>query len=426
VVNAVNLFRGVAMYRKSILVVLSALVLLQLAGCTSEEESPAGPGEPGTVVIDAEPDILDAPWDITGPGSYSGSGTGDSTMINMSPGSYTISWGTVSGWIAPDGETQTLAAEGTVTFSGTYTEEGYPPITWILVPAGSFTMGTPMEELGHYWDESPMHTVILTHAFYIQSTEVTNQQYIELAQWAVDQGLATATDTMVFDNMDSSEEWLLDLRTTSQIAFSDGKFSLKEVGGETRPNNPVQHVTWYGAVAYCDWLSIKNGTPRAYDHDTWECNENEPYSATGYRLPTEAEWEYACRTGTSTAFANGPITERFCGLDPVLDEIGWYCGNTFDSYGHPVAQKIPNAWGLYDMHGNIWEWCNDWYREDYYSACGNPATDPVGASSAYSRRVLRGGNWQHAAEICRSGDRNSYQPIIRHRYIGFRPVRSRL
>jgi hypothetical protein len=108
------------MLKKSTMVVLSVLMLLLFAGCESDEDpTEPTPSEPGTVEIDAEPDALDAPWDLTGPGNYSGSGAGDSTLSDMTPGTYTISWGAVSGWTAPAGDAKTLTAEGTVTFSGT-------------------------------------------------------------------------------------------------------------------------------------------------------------------------------------------------------------------------------------------------------------------------------------------------------------------
>jgi formylglycine-generating enzyme required for sulfatase activity len=369
------------------------------------------------------PDTLDAPWSLAGPDGYSGSGSGDSTLAGMTPGSYTVTWGDVTGWIKPAGQTNTLGSDEVLTFSGTYTEEGATPPGFVLIPAGTFTMGSPLDELGAYSDEHPQHSVHLGHAFYLQTKEVTNQQYLEMAQWAVDHGRAAATDSSLVDVLQGSTEELLDLDAPScEIAFSSGTFSLKDVGHGINPDHPVQNVTWYGAVAYCDWLSMFHGIPRAYDHDTWECNGNNPYVDGGYRLPTEAEWEYACRSGASTAFANGPITERFCGFDPVLDAIGWYCGNS-GGWSHPGGQKAANAWGLYDMHGNVWEWCNDWYRDDQYSSGEN--TNPVGPTSG-TRRVLRGGNWLHGAETCRCADRDSYQPVIRQRYIGFRVAKAKL
>jgi formylglycine-generating enzyme required for sulfatase activity len=136
-----------------------------------------------------------------------------------------------------------------------------------------------------------------------------------------------------------------------------------------------------------------------------------------YRLPTEAEWEYACRAGTTTAFANGDITELKCGHDPNLAAMGCYCGNSGDKT-HPVAQKKPNAWGLYDMHGNVWEWCDDWYGN--YS--NSHVTDPKGPSSGRSR-VLRGGYWSHYAGYCRSAIRSGCSPGGRSSGVGFRIAR---
>ena len=121
-----------------------------------------------------------------------------------------------------------------------------------------------------------------------------------------------------------------------------------------------------------------------------------------YSLPTEAQWEYAARAGSTTAFYNGGITELYCGYDPNLDAIGWYCYKT-DYETHSVAGKAPNAWGLYDMSGNVWEWCQDWYASDYYS--NSPTDNPQGPSTG-SSRVYRGGSWHDYAQYCRSANRN--------------------
>jgi formylglycine-generating enzyme required for sulfatase activity len=137
----------------------------------------------------------------------------------------------------------------------------------------------------------------------------------------------------------------------------------------------------------------------------------------GYRLPTEAEWEYAARAGTQTAFHTGGITDTVCN-DPNLDAAGWYCGNSGDRT-HRVGEKQANAWGLYDMHGNVFEWVQDWYAE--YPA--GAAVDPVGpAAGVY--RVTRGGPWGSNAQYARAADRNGYSPVNRGNYIGFRPARS--
>jgi formylglycine-generating enzyme required for sulfatase activity len=275
----------------------------------------------------------------------------------------------------------------------------------------TFTMGSPATELGRRSDET-QHQVTLMRGVYVQTTEVTNQQYMELAQWAYDHGYATATSASLSDNLDGSTEILKYLGTGDyEMTFSAGVFSC------INPTHPVKYVTWYGSVAYCDWLSLQQGLPRAYDHGTWQCNGGSPHTAVGYRLPTEAEWEYACRGGSTTAFANGAITQLGCDLDPNLDPMGWYCGNA-GGWTHPVAQKTPNAWGLYDMHGNEWEWSNDWY-----GTYGGTVTDPVGPGAG-SDRVIRGGDWLNYALGCRSAFRYSYLPSYAYYSLGFRPVRS--
>ena len=137
----------------------------------------------------------------------------------------------------------------------------------------------------------------------------------------------------------------------------------------------------------------------------------------GYRLPTESEREYACRAGTQTAFWNGDCTEPE-GKDRHLDQVGWYNKNS-GGKTHPVGQKPANPWGLYDMHGNVWEWCQDWYG----SYPNGSVTDPVGPSTG-SYRVMRGGSWSFNARYCRSAYRYYYSPGIRFISVGVRLARS--
>ena len=136
-----------------------------------------------------------------------------------------------------------------------------------------------------------------------------------------------------------------------------------------------------------------------------------------YRMPTEAEWEYACRAGSRAAFTNGTISQLKCGHDPNLDRVGWYCGNAKDET-QPVAQKEPNIWGLYDMHGNAWEWCQDWYEESPSGSNINPKGPASGTS-----KVFRGGGWGLTARSCRSAFRDNYAPDLKCKLLGFRLVR---
>jgi sulfatase modifying factor 1 len=177
--------------------------------------------------------------------------------------------------------------------------------------------------------------------------------------------------------------------------------------------NPVEQVRWSDAVKFCNKRSELEGLRPCYDLKTWKCD----FDADGYRLPTEAEWEYACRAGTSTAY--------FFGDDPSkLGDYAWFDKN---SGGHPrpVAQKQPNAWGLYDVCGNLWEWCNDFYKVDYYKE--SPPTDPKGPDTGQTK-VVRGGAWRFSAERCRSAYRYNENPgyadvCFGYDIYGFRCVR---
>jgi formylglycine-generating enzyme required for sulfatase activity len=147
----------------------------------------------------------------------------------------------------------------------------------------------------------------------------------------------------------------------------------------------------------------------------WRLNQLE--GAEKYRLPTEAEWEYACRAGSATAFSSGGITELECGHDPNLDVVAWFCGNS-DKKTRPVGRKNPNAWGLYDMHGNVSEFCHDWYGE--YP--DGEVTDPTGPASGLDRMV-RGGGVDTQARHCRAGCRGALAPDAMGYDVGFRLVR---
>jgi formylglycine-generating enzyme required for sulfatase activity len=164
----------------------------------------------------------------------------------------------------------------------------------------------------------------------------------------------------------------------------------KNASRHKNPKNPVEQVTWTGAARFCNARSLKEGLTPCYDTNTWECD----FSATGYRLPTEAEWEYACRAGSTTQYYYGDNPEE-------LKSYAWFETNS-DGHPHPVAQRKPNAWNLFDMAGNVWEWCNDYYSAKYYRV--SPEDNPRGPKEG-EKRVLKGGAWSTTAASCTSWSR---------------------
>jgi formylglycine-generating enzyme required for sulfatase activity len=229
-------------------------------------------------------------------------------------------------------------------------------MAFVLIPAGIFVMGSPEYEPGRYADEMK-HEVTISLGFYLQTTPVTQ------GQW--------------------------------QAVMGHNPASIVQAGTDL----PVAGINWRDCQEFIKkFNALEEGT---------------------YRLPSEAEWEYACRAGSYTSLANGELINNYCELDPSLDEIGWYCGNC-DRRLHPVGQKAPNAWGFYDMHGNVAEWCQDWYSA--YPELAQ--TDPTGAISGPGR-VVRGGSWFSSAKNCRSAARYYWPPQSRDQLqvLGFRLVK---
>jgi formylglycine-generating enzyme required for sulfatase activity len=216
----------------------------------------------------------------------------------------------------------------------------------VLIPAGSFTMG---DSAGRD-DETP-HRVSV-RAFYLDKYPVTQELY----------------------------EKVMGVNPSKRKA----------------PQNPVERTQWTDGVRFCNRCSELEGLTPCYDLTTWQCN----FDADGYRLPTEAEWEYACRAGGTGKYCFGDA-------DRELPQYAWFKPHS-QGKPQPVGQKRPNRWGLYDMHGNVWQWCHDWYGAIYYAE--SPAEDPHGPASGQTR-VLRGGAWDCTAEKCRAAYRHKEFPV---------------
>ena len=241
-----------------------------------------------------------------------------------------------------------------------------------LVPAGTFVMGADNEG----YDERPSHKVYVD-SFYMDKYEVTQEEY---------------------------------QRVTGKSS------SIYEPG----QNMPVTGVSWNDAARYCNKKSLREGLEPCYNEKNWSCD----FSKNGYRLPTEAEWEYACKAGSSGKYCCGNDKEK-------LKEYAWHNSNSpvwtssqgetyLQNKAHPVGLKRPNNFGLYDMHGNVWEWCNDWFHPGYYSQ--SPEKNPVGPRKS-KYRVLRGCDWNCTPNDCRASKRARGLPDYKFLPYGFRCVR---
>ena len=249
---------------------------------------------------------------------------------------------------------------------------------FVWIPAGRFMLGSSTGEEGHARNEL-WHRVTLTKGFYLGVREVTRGEF---AQFAKATGYRTQAESEGGGRFWTGGRW-----------NSDPSINWKKPEFDQSDDHPVVCISWNDAVAFAHWLSVQDREGR------------------NYRLPTEAEWEYACRAGTETAYCSGDDLD-------ALKNVGWcsYDGR-WNSAGctKPVGQFQANAWGLYDMHGNAYEWCHDWMGE--YSAADQ--VDPEGPAEG-TARVLRGGSWGRDPLCCRSACRNGHEPSARDHHLGFR------
>lgn len=393
------------------LAALAAAALLLCSGCSSDDCS-CPQEDTGSVMVNPAPDTISASWLLASADGGATAGSGDQTVSELADGDYTLNWGDVPGWITPPAETKTLVAGETLTFNGTYIPDTAMSTFELVTPLDVFVMGSPDNEAGR-GDEEVEHPVLLSTPYYIFSTEVTNQQYAELAQWAYDNDHCTVSGNSLLDALDGSTEVLLNMADSDcEISFSGVVFTV-EAGKGT---HPVKEVTWFGAVAYCDWLSLRAGWPRAYDHANWTCNDGDPYTAVGYRLPTDSEWEYAARYDDERIYPWGDESPN-CSLANFFPED--YCVGSTTSVGIYPAAPVIEGEGLYDMAGNVWEWCNDWAQCDLGTT---PESDPTGPISG-TKRVLRGGYWVGSGAALRCAFRSSRDPSSSSAY-GIRLARS--
>jgi len=249
----------------------------------------------------------------------------------------------------------------------------------VHISSGTYTMGSNSGES----DEKPPHQVTISYDFEIGKYEVSNQEFVKFLNDVV------SVESKWFEDKSQNDN--------SHIIKSGSSYSV-ESDYET---HPVIEVSWFGAKAYAKWLSQKIGR--------------------NYRLPTEAEWEFVARAGTQSKWSFGDSKSD-------LKDYAWYAENAYDKgeahnyYGiHQVGTKKSNQWGVYDMYGNVWEWCEDWYLEGYKSSSLNGS---VNQPQNKNKKVLRGASWVYDADHTRSAYRNTYFPTFRNYNIGFRLQRT--
>jgi formylglycine-generating enzyme required for sulfatase activity len=287
--------------------------------------------------------------------------------------------------------------------------EPSPAPAMTAIPAGTFTMGSPQSERDRVGYQEPARRVTLS-AFYLGSREVTAGEFRRFVE---ETGYRTSAEQAggAFAYNETTGEW----------EFRAGA-DWRRPGFRQGDDHPVVNVSWFDAAAYCNWLSEKEGLKPAYTISGEEAGWDR--SAGGFRLPTEAEWEYACRAGTTTPFSTG--TRISTAQANYNGNVPYFNGNPglFRKATTPAASLQPNPWGLYDMHGNAGEWCWDFYGIFKEEAENAGTENPAGPDSG-AHRVNRGGGWDSAAKDLRSAARSSDFPETAGGSLGFRLARNK-
>lgn len=337
-----------------------------------------------------------------------------------------IQYAIASGAVIYVDASATGANNGTSYKVHVFADDGQAPSDMVLISGGSFQMGDSKGDGDSR--ELPVHTVTLD-SFYMGKYEVTNGQYCAYLNSALGSSIYVSSGVVKGNgnNQPYCDTHSYDSR--SQIDYTGGLFSVRTKAGRDMSNDPMVLVSWYGGVAYCNWRSQQEGKEQCYNLSTWECD----FSKHGYRLPTEAEWEYAERGGLSgkrfpwgdtISHSQANYHSYWLGGSPyypydVSPTSGFHpnWNDGIKPYTSPVGSFSANGFGVYDMTGNVREWCNDWYSSTYYSS--SPPNNPTGPTSGWAR-VLRGGGYHHSAYCCRVPWRFSTNPNGRIHDYGFR------
>ncbi|MCX6327173.1 MAG: SUMF1/EgtB/PvdO family nonheme iron enzyme [Bacteroidia bacterium] len=332
----------------------------------------------------------------------------------------------------------------------------------VLLPGGDYEMGDHFDfvDPSHPSDEKPLHNVKV-NSFYMAATETTNKQFLDYLNSSLAKGLIEVRGNIVYATGESEPYYYTNQYASYySIGFNGTAFSI----ADSRANHPVVGVMWSGAAAYCNTLSLQKGLQECYNLTTWDCD----FTKNGYRLPTEAEWEYAGRGGQFSPYYNYPwgndqdITKAnwpesgnpYQGTNaatyPWTTPVGFYNGtlrlkSDYNWPGSAVSYQTSNganAFGLYDMAGNVWEFVNDWYGQNYYSlgAYDNPKgpTSGIIMPDGKAYRGMRGGNWYNGYKTTAVNDghsrvsnrnpsyyRGPQDPNHPYYHVGFRTARNK-